>query len=478
MLVANRGEISVRIIRSLRELGIASVAVYSEADAGAAHVRLADEARCIGPAPAAQSYLNAAALLGAAREAGADAVHPGYGLLSERAEFAEAVSAEGLIWIGPPPGAMRAMASKTAARATMIAAGVPVVPGGEVEDVERVGFPLLVKASAGGGGKGMRRVDSPAELAEAVAACRREARSAFGDDHVYLERLVLRPRHVEVQVLGDAHGNVVHLFERECSIQRRHQKVVEESPSPALDDSLRRAMGDAAVAAARAVGYVNAGTVEFLLDEDGRFYFLEMNTRLQVEHPVTELVVGLDLVAEQVRIARGEPLGYGQADLAQRGHAIECRIYAEDSETGLPQTGVVERLVVPEGPGIRHDSGIYEGWEVGIHYDPMLAKLCVWAPSRAAAVARMRRALGEYVLLGVRTNLPLLRHVLAEPAFLAGDTTTAFLSEHPYAPPGAVPDLVAIAAAIASAAPATAASAGPSGGDTQSPFARLGAWRV
>ena len=418
VLVANRGEIAVRIIRTLKELGLGSVAIYSEADASAPHVLMADQAICVGPAAAAESYLNVPVILDVMKRTGADAVHPGYGLLSENPEFSEAVTNAGAVFIGPPPGAMRAMASKTDARATMVAAGVPVVPGGGLDDSESVGFPLLVKASAGGGGKGMRRVDRAEDLADAISACAREAKKSFGDDEVYLERLVLRPRHVEIQVLADNHGNVVHLFERECSVQRRHQKVVEECPSPVLKAETREQMGAAAVAAAKAVGYQNAGTVEFLLDASGEFFFQEMNTRLQVEHPVTELVTGIDLVAEQLRVAAGEPLGYSQGDLGQHGHAIEVRIYAEDPETFLPQTGTIEHLIIPEGPGIRHDSGIYPGYEVSVHYDPMLAKLCVWAPTRQAAVGRMRRALSEYVLVGVTSNLPLLRHIIETSVWL------------------------------------------------------------
>ena len=481
VLVSNRGEIAVRIMRTLRERGIESVAVYSEADAAAPHVFMADQAVCLGPAAASQSYLSIPRLVEAIVSTGADAVHPGYGLLSENPTFAEAGAAAGAIFIGPPPSAMRAMSKKTDARATMQAAGVPVVPGGTIEDSARIGFPILVKAAAGGGGKGMRRVDRPADLAEAVAACQREAGKSFGDDSVYLERLVLRPRHVEIQVLGDSHGNVVHLFERECSVQRRHQKVVEESPSPVLSAATRAAMGEAAVAAARAVGYVSAGTCEFLYDDtSGDFYFLEMNTRLQVEHPVTELVTGLDLVGEQLRIANGEHLGYTQAQLGQRGHAIEVRLYAEDSVTYLPQIGRVERLIWPEGPGIRVDSGIYEGWDVGVHYDPMLAKLCVYAADRPLAVARLKRALAETVVLGVRTNLPLLQHIAASPAFLAGDTTTAFLTEHPFVTPEP-PDLALVGAALGRdlAGPAPAATAsGSSAGDIYSPWARLGGVRL
>ncbi|MFT5430785.1 MAG: acetyl-CoA carboxylase biotin carboxylase subunit [Myxococcota bacterium] len=477
VLVANRGEIAVRVIRTLREMGIGAVAVYSEADAGAPHVAMADEAYCLGPAAAAESYLAVDKVLAALRDSGAEAVHPGYGLLSENEGFAVAVAQAGATFIGPPPAAMRAMATKTHARATMQEAGVPVVPGGGLEDAESIGLPLLVKASSGGGGKGMRLVEEGDDLADAIASCQREALKAFGDDTVYLERYVRRPRHVEVQVLGDEHGNVVHMFERECSIQRRHQKVVEETPSPALTPELRAAMGDAAVSAAAAVGYVGAGTVEFLLDEDGSFYFLEMNTRLQVEHPVTEMVVGIDLVAEQIRVAAGEPLGYTQSDLSQRGHAIEVRLYAEDPETFLPQIGVISQLVIPQGPGVRHDAAIYAGWEVSIHYDPMLAKLCVWAPTRPAAIRRMLRALDEYVLQGVVTNLPLLQHVLGHPAFMAGDTTTAFLAEHPYEPSDQPPpDTALIARALETTAAATGATASTDVGDAHSPFTTLGRW--
>ena len=479
VLIANRGEIAVRIIRTLKELGLESVAVFSEADEAAPHVFQADRAVCLGPAPAAESYLNLPRLIEVLRETGADAVHPGYGLLSENPAFAEAVADAGAVFIGPPPSAMRAMSKKTDARDTMIRAGVPVVPGGTIHDAERIGFPVLVKASGGGGGKGMRRVDRLADLDDAVASCQREAAKAFGDSHVYLEKLVLRPRHIEIQVLGDAHGNVVHLFERECSVQRRHQKVVEESPSPVLPAATRARMGAAAVAAARAVGYVNAGTCEFLYDETtDDFYFLEMNTRLQVEHPVTELVTGLDLVGEQIRVARGEPLGYDQSALAQRGHAIEVRLYAEDPVTWLPEVGRVERLIWPEGPGIRVDSGIYEGWDVGVHYDPMLAKLCVYAADRPKAVARLRRALAETVVLGVKTNLPLLQHIAESPAYLAGDTTTAFLSEHPFAHPA--PHPVAAYGALVATAPASTsggADTTAAGTDRYSPWGRLGALR-
>ena len=482
VLVANRGEIAVRVIRTLRELGIESIAVYSEADEAAPHVLMADRALCIGPSPASESYLCIDKMLDVVRRTGADAVHPGHGLLSENAEFARAVALAGATFIGPPPDAMMAMARKPEARAAMVAAGLPVVPGGPISEAGTLEYPLLVKASAGGGGKGMRRVARPEDLDEAVAACRREAERAFADSEVYVEHLIERPRHVEIQVLADMHGNCVHLFERDCSVQRRHQKVVEESPSPALSPELRQRMGDAALTAVRAVGYVSAGTVEFLLDPQGRFYFLEMNTRLQVEHPVTEMVVGIDLVAEQIRIAAGEPLGFRQDDLSQRGHAIECRIYAEDPATHLPQTGRIDTLVAPEGPGIRCDSGVRLGQDVTIHYDPMLSKLCAWGPTRQAAIHRAQRALREYVLVGVRTNLPVLRHILRHPVFVAGQATTAFLQDHPYAPPpdAEVPDLAFVAAALArlGLAGAEVDQSEASEGDPHSPWRRLGAWRT
>ncbi|HIA01725.1 MAG TPA: acetyl-CoA carboxylase biotin carboxylase subunit [Myxococcales bacterium] len=476
VLVANRGEIAVRVIRAVHELGMKAVAVYSEADASAPHVQFADEALCIGAPEVSVSYLSIEALLTAAKQSGADAVHPGYGLLSESSEFAEAVQNAGLCWIGPPISSMRLMASKTEARKTMLAAGVPVVPGGELSDAAKVGFPLLVKASAGGGGKGMRRVDNPTDLQDAIDACSREAEKAFGDGTVYLERLVERPRHIEIQIFADSQGNTVHLFERECSIQRRHQKVVEESPSGAIDDALRNTMGQAAVAAAQAVNYVGAGTVEFLLNEDGNYYFLEMNTRLQVEHPVTELVTGIDLVAEQIRVAQGLPLSFRQEELVQRGHAIECRIYAEDPDTLFPQVGVIETLRIPEGPGIRHDSGIYEGWEVNVHYDPMLAKLCVWANTREAAIARMKRALADYVLLGCVSNVSLLQHVISHPEFKSGNTSTAFLDEFPYAEDATEQDIQLIACALSEATGQRAATGGTAQtrNDSNSPWTRLG----
>jgi 3-methylcrotonyl-CoA carboxylase alpha subunit len=459
ILIANRGEIAVRIIRACRELGISPVVVYSEADAGALQVRLADAAVCVGPPAAAQSYLRAEAIIAAAHELGAEAIHPGYGFLSENAAFARACREAGLVFIGPPPEAIEAMGGKIGARRLAQEAGVPVVPGYDGPDqsearllaeAARVGYPLLIKASAGGGGKGMRTVDGPAALGEALAGARREARAAFGDESVFLERLILRPRHVEIQILADAHGTVLHLGERECSIQRRHQKILEESPSPALTPALRAEMGAAAVRAARAAGYVNAGTVEFVFDPEGRYYFLEMNTRLQVEHPVTELVTGLDLVRWQIAIAAGAPLPFTQDEVRFRGHAIEARLYAEDPVTYLPAVGRLALLDPPLGPGVRVDAGLTTGDEVTVHYDPMIAKLIVSGEDRAAAVERLRRALDDFAVLGLTTNLPLLRAIAAHPAYAAGDTHTGFLAEHAVAPahPTSPPAEVLVAAAL------------------------------
>jgi 3-methylcrotonyl-CoA carboxylase alpha subunit len=436
ILIANRGEIAVRIIRACHELGITAVAVYSEADRSAMHVRLADEAYPIGPAPATASYLNVGRIIEVARRSGAQAIHPGYGFLAEQAHFAQACQEAGLVFIGPPPEAIALLGSKIAAKRLAESAGVPIVPGymGDDQSPEklrweaaRLGFPLLIKASAGGGGKGMRTVASSAEFDAALEGARREARAAFGDDAVFLERLIVRPRHVEVQVLADAHGNCIHLFERECSIQRRHQKIIEESPSPALTPELRAQMGAAAVRLAQAAGYRNAGTVEFMLDQQGHYYFLEVNTRLQVEHPVTELVTGVDLVHLQIAVAAGEALPLRQEELAQRGHAIEARVYAEDPATFLPATGRVALFAPPEGPGVRNDVGLESGDEVVVHYDPLLAKLIVYAPDRPAAIARLRRALDDYAVLGVTTNLPLLRAIAGHPDFAAGATHTDFL---------------------------------------------------
>jgi acetyl-CoA carboxylase biotin carboxylase subunit len=461
LLVANRGEIAVRVIRACRELGIASVAVYSEADQGALHVRMADEALAIGPSPSRESYLRIDRVLAAARASGADAVHPGYGFLAENAEFARACEQAGIAFVGPRSETIALMGEKTSARREAKAAGVPVVPGTlePIEDpealaraAEAIGYPVMLKAAGGGGGKGMRLVAAASELESALARARSEAKNAFGDERVYLEKALERPRHIEIQVLADAHGSAVHLFERECSIQRRHQKVVEESPSPFLTPALRERMGAMALALVRRVGYVNAGTLEFLVDARGEPYFLEMNTRLQVEHPVTEMVTGVDLVRLQIRIAEGEPLPFAQAELRQQGHAIECRVYAEDPELGfLPSPGRIRALRVPAGPGLRDDSGIYEGCEVTVHYDPLLSKLVAWGESRAAAIARMRRAVGEYRVLGVRTTLPFFDRVLRDPDFVAGAVDTGFVPRllAKAAPAPAVADAAIVAAAIA-----------------------------
>jgi len=442
LLIANRGEIAVRVIRACRELGIESVAVYSDVDARAPHARLASRAVPIGPAPAIQSYLSIPKIVDAAREVEADAIHPGYGFLSENAAFAQACADAGLTFVGPPADVIARMGSKIEARRLMQNAGVPVVPGdtpGDQSDegirsaIDRVGLPVLVKASAGGGGKGMRHVRKAGEIVEAIQAARREAMAAFGDGTLYVERLVERPHHVEVQVFGDNHGQVVHLFERECSVQRRHQKVIEESPSPALTASWRARMTDAAVTAARAVGYRNAGTIEFLVDvsaggTDHPFYFLEMNTRLQVEHPVTEQVTGLDLVRAQLLVASGEPLPWTQVEIRQRGHAIEARVYAEDPANGfLPQAGPLLHYREPQWPGIRIDSGVEEGGEVSIYYDPMIAKVIATAETRELATTRLIVALRELEIAGLRTNVPFVVRVLASAAFRDGSIDTAFL---------------------------------------------------
>ena len=441
VLVANRGEIAVRIVRALREAGIASVAVYSDADRASLHVRMADEAAHLGPSPASESYLRIDKIVEAARRHGADAIHPGYGFLSENADFAEACDATGIVFIGPPAAAIRQMGSKTAARKLAMAAGAPVVPGTEAAidnlqsakaTAERLGYPVLLKASAGGGGKGMRRVNAEADLEAAIRDASSEALRAFQNGEVYLEKLVPEPRHIEIQVLGDRHGHLIHLGERECSIQRRHQKVIEECPSPVMadDPELRHRMGEAALRIARAANYHNAGTIEFLVDGDRNFYFLEMNTRLQVEHPVTELVTGLDLVQWQLRIAAGEPLTVRQEDVRWSGSAIECRIYAEDPEQQfMPSPGRISRLREPSGPGVRLDSGVYEGWNVPLDYDPLLAKLAVWAPTREAAIARMKRALTEYEIGGIRTNRAFFGEIMDDDAFRGGSLTTGFLDE-------------------------------------------------
>ncbi|HET6922561.1 MAG TPA: biotin carboxylase N-terminal domain-containing protein [Anaeromyxobacteraceae bacterium] len=478
ILVANRGEIAVRVLRTLREMGIRGVAVYSDADRGAPHLAAADEAVPLGDPDPASSYLDGAKIIEAARRTGAEAIHPGYGFLSESPAFARAVRDAGLAFVGPPPEAMARVGNKIAARRLLKASGVPIVPGMVDPEpdparlaraAEEIGWPVMLKAAAGGGGKGMRLVRRAEDLAEAARRGASEALAAFGDGSIYLEKALDRPRHVEFQVLADAHGRVVHCFERECSLQRRHQKILEETPSPALDPELRRRMGDAAVEVARRAGYVNAGTVEFLLTADGRFWFLEVNARLQVEHPITEVTTGLDLVRCQVEIAAGLPLPVRQEDLVPRGHAIECRIYAEDPAAGFsPSPGRIARLREPQGPGIRVDSGIAAGLEVPIWYDPILAKVVAHAGTRDAAIARMARALGEYLVEGVATPIPFLLDVLRCEPFRAGRTHTGFVEEHfagwqPAERPGAASD------------PGPAIPA-PPGAAPRSPWATLGAW--
>jgi len=439
VLIANRGEIAVRIIRTLRDLGLTSIAVYSDPDRAALHVLVADEAYRLGPGLARESYLSIPRVIEVARAARADAIHPGYGFLSENAEFAQAVQDAGMIFIGPSPSTIARLGNKLAAREIARAAGAPLVPGspGPVADVaaasaaaKTIGYPLMLKAAAGGGGKGMRVLRSADDLGSAFELTRGEAKAAFGDDSVYLERFVERPRHVEAQILADAHGNVVFLGERDCSVQRRHQKVVEETPSPIFTPSIRAKFAEAAIAIARAANYVNAGTVEFIADPDGNFYFLEVNTRLQVEHPVTEMVTGLDLVAEQVKIADGQKLALPSASLAPRGASIECRIYAEDaSRNFMPSAGEVTRLRLPAGPGIRTDAGVYQGFQVPIEYDPLIAKVVSWGEDRAQAVARIRRALEETVVEGLTSNVAFHRWLLARPEFILGDVHTGFLGE-------------------------------------------------
>ena len=470
ILIANRGEIAVRVIRACRDMGIATVAIFSECDRTALHVRLADEAWPVGPNPPRESYLRIDAIVEVAKRAGADAVHPGYGFLAENEDFAAACREAGLIFIGPTPEAINLMGSKTAARQAAIKAGVPVVPGTEqpldervpdahvLAEAERIGYPLMLKAVAGGGGKGMRMVATPEELPGALRAARSEAGSAFGDSAVYLERRIMQPRHIEVQLLGDQHGTVLPFVERECSLQRRHQKVIEESPSLAVSAATRQAMTTAAASVARTVNYTNAGTIEFLLDEHERFYFLEMNTRLQVEHPITEMVTGVDLVSWQIRIARGERLTLDpDALLTPRGHAVECRVYAEDPDSGfMPSPGRITGLRVPHGPGVRDDSGAYEGGEVPIFYDPMISKLITWGETRPHALARMQRALAEYEVRGIKTTIPFFQWVLTDEDFIAGRFDTGFIDRKLSArngaplrePSEAQQELAAIAAAL------------------------------
>jgi len=437
ILIANRGEIAVRVMRACREMGIASVAVFSDVDRASLHVLKADEAYAIGPAAAAESYLNFGKILHVAKQSGSDAIHPGYGFLSENAKFAQACADAGVKFIGPMPGAMEAMGSKTRARQAMERAGVPFVPGtarglDSAEQARQVaaeiGYPVMLKAAAGGGGKGMRLVHQPEELASALESAKSEAQRAFGDGEVYIEKAIVNPRHIEMQILADEHGSTVYLGERECSIQRRHQKVLEESPSIVVDADMRRRMGEVAVRVAKAAGYTNAGTVEFLVDQEKNFYFLEMNTRLQVEHPVTELITGLDLVHLQIRIAAGEKLPFKQEDVALRGHAIECRIYAEDPDNNyFPSPGKITLLMAPAGPGIRRDSGMYEGWTVPVEYDPLLAKLIGYGSDRTQAISRLVRAMHEYFVGGIKTNISLFQRILRDPDFVAGRIDTGYL---------------------------------------------------
>ncbi|MGD9762873.1 MAG: acetyl/propionyl/methylcrotonyl-CoA carboxylase subunit alpha [Candidatus Binatia bacterium] len=490
LLIANRGEIAVRIARASRERGVVPLAIYSEADLRAVHVRAADAACCVGPPPARDSYLNIDAVMDAARTLNADAVHPGYGFLAENAAFARAVADAGLLFVGPSAEAIAIMGDKTQARARVAAAGVPTIPAIEhlPEDpdearraAENLGYPVLIKAAAGGGGKGMRLVREGRDFAAAREAAAREATAAFGDGRLFVERYFERARHVEVQVLADLRGSTIHLGERECSIQRRHQKIVEEAPSPGISAALRKRLANAAIASAQSVGYASAGTVEFLVTDDRQFYFLEMNTRLQVEHPITEWITGVDLVAAQLRIADGEQLWLTQADIRPRGHSIECRVYAEDpTREFLPSPGRIAFMREPQGPGIRIDSGVEEGDEVPVHYDPMLAKLSVWAEDREAARRRMVAALRSYPVLGITTNISYLIDVLEQPAFVEGTTHTQFLDQHlsNWRPSDARLELAAIAAAVYSelAQPANAATEAHQ--PMASPWQTLGAWRL
>ncbi len=440
ILIANRGEIACRVMTTCKEMGIESVAVYSDVDQKALHVLMADYSYCLGESEPSKSYLNIDKIIDAAKKTGADAIHPGYGFLAENASFAARCEKEGIIFIGPPSRVISDLGDKTIARQIMIKGGVPVTPGMMqtepdplvlAREADKIGYPVLIKAAAGGGGKGMRIVKHPEEMQEACAAASSEAASAFGNGAIYLEKYIEKPRHVEFQILADTFGNVIHLLERECSIQRRHQKIIEETPSPGLTPSLREEMGKAAVAAAKASGYVNAGTIEFLLDRDGHFYFLEVNTRLQVEHPITEMVTGIDLVRRQIEVASGKRLSLTQKDVFGRGHAIECRVYAEDPEKGFfPSPGKIRFFQQPTGPGIRNDCGVYSGFEVPVDYDPIISKLIAYAEDREKAIAKMIKALGEYVILGVKTPIPFLIDVLKSEPFAAGETFTDFIEKH------------------------------------------------
>ncbi len=490
ILVANRGEIARRIIYTCREMGVATIAVYSDVDRNAVHVLEADQAVHLGDAEPAASYLNIDKIIAAAKETGAEAIHPGYGFLAENADFAERCEQNSLIFIGPPAHVIRELGDKTVARQTMIRNGVPVIPGmtrpesdPEViaREADSLGYPVLIKAAAGGGGKGMRVVQTHAEIREACLSAASEAASAFGNGSIYLEKYLARPRHIEFQILADRYGNVVHLLERECSIQRRHQKIIEETPSSAMTPELRERMGKAAVAAARASGYVNAGTVEFLLDSDGGFYFLEVNTRLQVEHPITEMVTGIDIVRRQLSIAAGEPLTLVQEQIQGRGHAIECRIYAEDPEQGFyPSPGKITCMKEPSGPGIRNDCGVYAGFQVPVEYDPILSKLIAHAENRNAATQRMIKALESYVILGIRTAIPFLIDVLRSEAFIAGETFTDFVSSHfadwkPERTDAEMAHIAYIIDDLAGQKKKTVSSAGA--GEPLSPWQSLGNWR-
>ena len=490
VLIANRGEIALRIIRTCQEMGVLTVAVYSEADALGLHVLEADEAVFLGESEPSRSYLNIEKLVAAAKSTGAEAVHPGYGFLAENPDFAEACKVSGLTFIGPPSKVIRDLGSKTVARRIMTSAGVPIIPGmldatTDIEDLfkeaGRIGYPVLVKAVAGGGGKGMRVVSVQDEFKEACLSAMSEAEKAFGNGALYLEKRLESPRHVEFQILADQQGHAVHLFERECSIQRRHQKIIEETPSPALTPSLREAMGRAAVSAAKASGYVNAGTVEFLLDASGRFYFLEVNTRLQVEHPVTEMTTGLDLVRQQMEIAAGSPLAFEQGDVVPRGHALECRIYAEDPENNFfPSPGLVLLHREPAGPGVRNDCGIYEGFRIPVEYDPIISKLVVWAGNRDAAIQRMIRALERYAVAGVRTTIPFLIDVLRSPEFVQGRTHTGFIDHHfaGWTQNEEDADLARMAYVIDELSSPRKAAAGVRVAGTPTPWQTLGGWNL
>ena len=461
ILIANRGEIAVRVIRACREMGIRTAAIFSEADRESLHVRFADEAYLVGPAPSIESYLKIDRIIDIAKKSGAEAIHPGYGFLSENPDFAEACQQAGIVFIGPSPESMKAMGNKVYARELMSKSGVPVVPGtsnlpDNIEEIREmasaIGYPVIVKASAGGGGKGMRIVEDQESLDGSIRAARSEAQSAFGDSSIYMEKYFSAPRHIEVQILADLHGQIVHLFERECSVQRRHQKLVEESPSPVVDEKTRQKIGQIAVKAAQAANYTCAGTIEFLRSDKGDFYFMEVNARLQVEHPVTEMITGVDLVKEMIKVAKGEKLPFKQEDLDMRGAAIECRIYAEDPANNfMPSPGLIKSLRIPEGPGIRHDSGIYSGYEIPVHYDPLIAKVIAWGENREEAIMRMGRSLEEYSIQGVRSTVPFHRELLRDRSFLNGDYNTSFIQTMNMGQnkPKEIKDIALIGAAIA-----------------------------